>query len=149
MTPILELCRELPECRFGTGETVLEEGQKSGVLYFMISGEVLVLKQGIKISRISEPGAVFGELSVLLDMPHMATVKALEESRFYRAANPKEFSKTHPEINVYISTLLARRLQAVTSHLVETQLQLKSKTEHVVMHRIMEALQRGLGTPAT
>jgi CRP-like cAMP-binding protein len=34
---------------------------------------------------VAEPGAVFGELSVLLDQPHTADVRALETSQFHIA----------------------------------------------------------------
>jgi CRP-like cAMP-binding protein len=147
--PVLEMCRDLPECRLAAGATLLEEGQSAGVLYFLISGEVEVLKQGIQIDCVSEPGSVFGEISLLLNLPHTATVKALMDSRFHRAQNPSEFSRTHPELYAHISTLLAHRLHSLTDHLVETRLQLKFGAEHAVSHRITEALQRCFITPAS
>jgi CRP/FNR family cyclic AMP-dependent transcriptional regulator len=42
-------------------------------------------KNGVEIATVTEPGAVFGELSVLLDQPHTADVRALEASQFYVA----------------------------------------------------------------
>jgi CRP-like cAMP-binding protein len=149
MKSILEMCHDLPERCLAAGEILLEEDQRAGVLYFLISGEVEILKRGIEIDCVSEPGSVFGEMSVLLGLPHMATVKALTDSRFYCAQNPSEFSRTHPELYLQVSTLLAQRLQSVTNHLVETRLQLKAEHEHHLAHRIMEALQKCLGTPAT
>jgi CRP-like cAMP-binding protein len=34
---------------------------------------------------VNEPGAVFGEISALLDRPHTADVRALKPSQFYIA----------------------------------------------------------------
>jgi CRP-like cAMP-binding protein len=43
------------------------------------------VKEDTEIARVAEPGAVFGELSVLLDQPHTADVRALETSQFHIA----------------------------------------------------------------
>ena len=42
---------------------------------------------------MAEPGAVFGELSVLLDKPHTAEVRALEPSQFHVANAATLFSQ--------------------------------------------------------
>ena len=50
--------------------------------------------------RVTEPGAVFGELSVLLDQPHTADVRAVTASQFHvadaasllRATRPRSFT---------------------------------------------------------
>ena len=49
------------------------------------AGAVAVVKEGVEIAGVTEPGAVFGELSVLLDQPHTADVRALEASQFHVA----------------------------------------------------------------
>jgi CRP-like cAMP-binding protein len=143
------MCDQLPELQLEPGDALLQEGDRAGVFYFLISGEVEILKHGIQIDLVSEPGAVFGEMSFLLNSPHMATVRALTHSRFYRAENPSDFSRSHPDLYMHVSMLLARRLQSVTDHLVETRLQLKSETEHALRRRLSEALRRCLTTPAS
>jgi len=40
------------------------------------------VKEDTEIAQVVEPGAVFGELSILLDQPHTADVRALETSQF-------------------------------------------------------------------
>ena len=40
------------------------------------------MKDETEIATVAEPGAVFGELSILLDQPHTADVLALETSQF-------------------------------------------------------------------
>jgi hypothetical protein len=43
---------------------------------------VEVVKDGVQIANVSAPGAVLGEQAVLLDQPHCADVRTLEQSEF-------------------------------------------------------------------
>jgi hypothetical protein len=43
-------------------------------LLILKEGAVAVVKEGVEIAEVAEPGAVFGGLSVLLDQPHTADV---------------------------------------------------------------------------
>src|SRR4051812_31819651 len=61
-----------PSVRFEVGETVLVAGVTSGRLLVLRSGAVEVVKDGTRLAEVSEPGAVFGELSLFLDRPHTA-----------------------------------------------------------------------------
>jgi len=74
-----------PIATFQAGETVLTAASTTGRLLMLRKGAVAVLKEGVEIATVTEPGAVFGELSVLLDQPHTADVRALEASQFYVA----------------------------------------------------------------
>ena len=75
----------LPVVTYQAGETVLSTASTTGRLLILKEGEVAVVKEGLEIARVTEPGAVFGELSVLLDQPHTADVRALENSQFHVA----------------------------------------------------------------
>ena len=68
----------LPLASYGAGETVLTEGTKTGRLLILKSGAVSIVKSGTEIDQVAEPGAVFGELSALLDQPHTADVRTLK-----------------------------------------------------------------------
>jgi len=59
---ILEKCADAPQQRLLSGAILLSEGETSGRLFV---------------------GAVFGEMSVLLNRPHTAPVKAASEVRVY------------------------------------------------------------------
>jgi CRP/FNR family transcriptional regulator, cyclic AMP receptor protein len=61
---------------------VFAAGTKTGRLLILRKGAVVIVKDDIEIARVAEPGAVFGELSILLDKPHTAHVRALETSEF-------------------------------------------------------------------
>ena len=75
----------LPLATYQAGETVLTAGSATGRLLILKEGAVEVVKEGVQIAKVTEPGAVFGELSVLLDKPHTADVRALETSQLHVA----------------------------------------------------------------
>ena len=57
----------LPLATYRAGETVLSTAATTGQLQVLKEGAVAVVKEGVEIAGVTEPGAVFGELSVLLD----------------------------------------------------------------------------------
>jgi CRP-like cAMP-binding protein len=75
----------LPLATYEAGETVLAAGSRTGRLLILRSGKVSIVKENIEIAKVAEPGAVFGELSALLNQPHTADVCALEASQFHVA----------------------------------------------------------------
>ena len=72
----------LPVATYQAGETVFAAGSRTGRLLILRKGAVVIVKEDVEIAKVAEPGAVFGELSVLLDQPHTAHVRALETSQF-------------------------------------------------------------------
>ena len=84
----------LPLATYEAGEIVLAAGSKTGRLLFLRKGAAAVIRDGIEIARVSEPGAVFGEISALLDQPHSADVRAVETSSFTSGMRP--LCKTWP-----------------------------------------------------
>ena len=55
----------LPLATYAAGDTVFAEGSKTGQLLILKSGAVSIVKSGTEIATVSEPGAVFGEISAL------------------------------------------------------------------------------------
>jgi len=94
------------------GDALFVEGDESQDLYFLVSGHLEVLKGDKKIAEITEPGALFGELSVLLGAKRTATVQAENEVRVLRI--PKNevstFLKEFPTVAEKITEIIARRL---------------------------------------
>jgi len=133
VNPILELCNSIPLRVFEPGATLLAEGQKSGLLYILLDGDVEIVKGDFQINVVSDPGAIFGEISVLLDLPHMATVRALSACRAHEVRDGAEFLKVHQEIAYHLAQLLARRLQGVSSYLVDLKQQFASQENHLAM----------------
>ncbi len=138
---MLDACHDLPVRTFGAGETVLADGTRSGVLYVLVSGVVAVMKGDVEINTISDPGALFGEVSALLDAPHTATVRALEPSTFRVAEDPLAFLRSRPEIALEMSRLLARRLHFVTTYLADIKRQFEGSGDHLAMvDEVLESL---------
>ena len=78
----LKRIEALPLVTYQAGENVLNAGSRTGRLLILKKGAVVIVKENIEIAKVAEPGAVFGELSTLLDQPHTADVRALEASQF-------------------------------------------------------------------
>ena len=112
----------LPLSTYGAGEMVLQEGTKTGRLLILKKGAVSVAKGGVEIAKVTEPGAVFGELSALLGEPHGADVRALEPSEFHVATG--DLLMREPAALLYVATLLARRLDLANRGLVELKSEL-------------------------
>ncbi len=115
--PVEAILAELPLVPYRAGETILRAGSKTGQLFVLKDGAVTVFKHGVEIGRVEEPGAVFGELSALLDQPHTADVQALRDSLFH-VADAAAFT-TNPTLVFYVAQILARRLVAGNNSLIE------------------------------
>lgn len=123
MRDVLASCGDLPLRDVAAGEVVLAEDGASGEMLVLAGGAVEVLKGDVQVAVVEEPGAFFGEMAVLLDRPHSATVRALEPSRFHVVAAPQRFLAEHPEVALGLARLLARRLHAMTTYLADIRRQ--------------------------
>jgi CRP-like cAMP-binding protein len=133
MPSILDLCQDLPRRTFDGGATLLEEGKTSGMLYVLIDGEVEILKGDFQINIVADPGAIFGEISVLLGIPHMATVRALRPCTAHAIEGGDAFLQSHQDIAYHLSKLLAQRLHGVTTYLVDLKRQFEDRDDHLAM----------------
>jgi CRP/FNR family transcriptional regulator, cyclic AMP receptor protein len=113
----------LPVVKHPAREVVLTAGSKTGGLLFLRIGTVEVVKDGVQIASVNAPGSVFGELAVLLDQPHTADVRTLEQSEFYVAEAPAILAGD-PTVALYVAAILARRLDAANRWLVAVKRQL-------------------------
>ena len=107
-------------------------------------GAVAVVKEGVEIARVTEPGAVFGELSVLLDQPHTADVRALEASQFH-VADAASMLRIDPIALVYVATLLAQLLESANRGLLELKRQVQAGDPCSVIGRTVEKIEGLLG----
>jgi CRP/FNR family transcriptional regulator, cyclic AMP receptor protein len=123
---------------------VLAAASTTGRLLILRKGAVAVLKEGVEIATVTEPGAVFGELSVLLDQPHTADVRALEASQFY-VADASTLLRVDPIALLYVATVLARRLDDANQALVELRRQLQAGQRRSVIEKTAEEMEGLLG----
>jgi CRP-like cAMP-binding protein len=122
------------------GETVIADGSKTGRLLILKKGTVTIEKEGTKIANVTEPGAVFGELSILLDQPHTADVRTLETSHF-RVANAAALLAQNPIAVLYIAKMLAHRLDAANHALIQLKNQLQTGEPNNVIAKTVSKLE--------
>jgi CRP/FNR family transcriptional regulator, cyclic AMP receptor protein len=134
----------LPLVTYQKGETVLAAGSKTGRLLVLERGAVEIVKGGLEIARVTTPGAVLGELSVLLDKPHTADVRALETSQF-RVADAAALLGKDPVATLYIGIALARRLDSANEALIELKRQLAAGQPQEVIGKTVDKIEALLG----
>ena len=105
---------------YQAGATVLARGTTTGKLLVLIEGVVEVVRDGRHIAEIAEPGAVFGELALLLDRPHTADVRTLAPSTFH-VADGRTILRVDSTTTLYVAVVLAQRLTTVNRYLVEVR----------------------------
>jgi CRP/FNR family cyclic AMP-dependent transcriptional regulator len=133
MGSILDHCGDAPLQELAPGTVLLPEGKTSGHLYVLKSGTVEVLRGDTQVAVVEELGAVFGEMSVLLKRPHTATVRALTPISVYVFDDAERFLRSNPEIAFFLGRLLAERLNAATTYLVDLKRQFESHSDHLCM----------------
>ena len=74
-----------------------------------------------------------GEMSILLDAPHSAEVRASAESRVIRLENPGAVLLERPRILIHICRVLAHRLTSATRYLVDVKRQFADAGGHLEM----------------
>lgn len=119
MSRILELCQSLSTQSFAPGTVLFAEGKQSGVLCILVEGKVEILKDEFQVDTVSEPGAVIGEMSILLNAPHTATVRAVTECRAHWIEDGDAFLKSNKEVAYDFLKILAQRLSGATTHLTD------------------------------
>jgi CRP/FNR family transcriptional regulator, cyclic AMP receptor protein len=130
----------LPVVKHQAQEAVLTAGSKTGGLHFLRSGTVEVIKDGVQIASVNAPGSVFGELAVLLDQPHTADVRTLEQSEFYVADAPAILA-SDPTVALYVAAILARRLDAANRWLVAVKRHVQTDEPHNVIGKAVEKVE--------
>jgi CRP/FNR family cyclic AMP-dependent transcriptional regulator len=128
-----------PLATYQAGETVFAAASTTGRLLILKRGAVTVVKEGVEIARVTEPGAVFGELSALLDQPHTAEVRALEASQFH-VADAATLLRVDPIALLYVATVLARRLDGANQALIELKRQVQAGEPRSVIGKTVEKM---------
>jgi CRP-like cAMP-binding protein len=123
----------LPTRSCAEGEVVLTAGSTTGQLLFLKDGVVEVVKDGVRIARVAEPGAVLGEMSALLGQPHTAEVKATAPSTFYVVDDARSFLEQNAAAAYHVAMILAQRLDALNRYLVDARSQFRGFDDHVGM----------------
>jgi CRP-like cAMP-binding protein len=129
----------LPVETYDADETVFAEGTKTGRLLILKSGMVGIYKGDIEFAQVAEPGAVFGELSALLDAPHSADVRALEASEFHVADAAALLQD--PAALLYVTIVLARRIDAANQGLLQLKTMLEAGESRGLIDKTLDGIE--------
>jgi CRP/FNR family cyclic AMP-dependent transcriptional regulator len=122
MTDMLALTAHLPEVELIPGQAVIHEGSSGEAIWILVSGALRIRKGDIPVNTITQPGALVGEISVLLGTDHGATVEVIEPSRLRYAVDGRSLL-SDPAIITLVAIGLAERLNFVTSYLADLKYQ--------------------------
>jgi CRP-like cAMP-binding protein len=145
MREVLDYCSGAIQRSIPAGTVILHEGGTTGHLYVLIEGRLEVLKGDTVVANIVEPGAVVGEMSVLLDKPHTATVRAASDSTVFEFEDAASFLRDQPAVALLIARLLAQRLNVATTYLADIMHQYAGHGDHLAM--VGEILQSMINLP--
>jgi CRP/FNR family cyclic AMP-dependent transcriptional regulator len=145
MREILDYCKGGAQREVPAGTVLIHEGSKTGRLFVLIKGRLEVIRGDNVVAALSEPGAVTGEMALLLDRPHTATVRAAADSTIYEFADAASFLNEQPAVALLIARLLAQRLNVATTYLADLMKQYAGHGTHLEM--VGEILQSMISLP--
>jgi CRP-like cAMP-binding protein len=145
MHAVLDYCAGATRREVPAGTLVLQEGSKTGHLFVLLEGRLEVIKGDSVVAVLTEPGALLGEMSVLLDQPHTATVRAAADSVVYEFDDAAAFLRDKPAVALLIARLLAQRLNVANTYLADLMHQYAGHGNHLSM--VGEILQSMINLP--
>jgi CRP-like cAMP-binding protein len=145
MREILDYCGGASQREVPAGTVLIQQGGKTGRLFVLITGRLEVIRGDSVVAVLAEPGAVTGEMSLLLDRPHTATVRAAADSTIYEIDDAASFLDRQPAVARLIARLLAQRLNVATTYLSDLMTQYAGHGTHLEM--VGEILQSMISLP--
>jgi CRP/FNR family cyclic AMP-dependent transcriptional regulator len=130
---MLESSARLPTQAFAAGDIAIAQGQPSGRLLVLVEGSVVVERDGIAFARVSGPGAVFGEMSIVLGRPASATVRCEVDSMFRVAEDGAAWLNASPDVAMDLLRINAARVDALSGYLVDIRRQYAEHGTHLEM----------------
>jgi CRP-like cAMP-binding protein len=123
MDAFLELAADLPRQSLNEGETLLREGTVPGRLFVLLRGSLLIQKEDVPITMIRDAGSCVGEVSLLLGIPATADVVAAEPTVVAVVDDAARQLDVHPDLARALATMLATRVQHMTTYLADLKRQ--------------------------
>ena len=130
---LLALCSDLPVEDVPTGEVLISEGSEPTRMYVLRSGAVVVKRDATAIARIDSPGAILGEMSIVLGKPATATVVAESDVTVHVVDDPETFLMQRPGAALAVLRTTAARLDGLTQYLVDVKQQYAGMDGHMGM----------------
>jgi CRP-like cAMP-binding protein/Fe-S-cluster-containing hydrogenase component 2 len=97
---------------FSRGSTIIEQGQSGAALYIIEAGQVVVEQEGETVATLKE-GNFFGEISLFLNAPHRASVRAVTPTEVLKlpAAEFHRLLEQRPDLQRQLRTLIEARIR--------------------------------------
>jgi CRP/FNR family transcriptional regulator, cyclic AMP receptor protein len=95
------------------------QGEMGRAFFVVVSGKVKVVREGVLISTLG-PGSFFGEMSLLEELPRVATVTTAEPTTVL-VVHGRDFDKlvgALPSVDRKMIVVLARRLREIEARYV-------------------------------
>jgi CRP-like cAMP-binding protein len=64
-------------CEYQAGEEIIIEGEFDRWIYFLLNGEVEIIKDNQIVGRLNKIGDLFGEMSIIDDAPRSTSIRAI------------------------------------------------------------------------
>ena len=141
MASILTLVRSEPVRQLARGEILIEAGGQGGQMFVLETGRLTVSRDGVDVAIIAEPGALIGEMAVLLGTDHSATVTADVASTVRVIDDALAFLERTPIVALHVATLACERLDRTTALLVQLRKDSEGRSgEQSLLGRIFSSL---------
>lgn len=131
MNDHLEYFKEMRKTPIPADTEIIIEGNRSGLMFILIKGCLEVRRGGIVIAQINEAGALVGEMSILLDIPHTASVWTRANCEVYVIENAETFFRSNAELSWKMARSLAQRLNAASTYLADIKKQFSGSGNHL------------------
>ncbi len=133
MADLLELSSDLPLVTVPAGDTLIEEGDEPHRMYVLVEGAVTIEREGVAFAQGDTPGSIFGEMSVVLNRPATATVRATTDIQVRAIEEPERFLLERPGAALVVLRTTAMRLDGLTQYLVDVKSQFAEQEGHLGM----------------
>lgn len=97
---------------FRDGEEIFEEGQAGNLMYVIIHGDVVIMKQGAVIDRLAE-GDIFGEMSLVDTQPRSAAAIAKGDTLLLPVDRDRfaQLVQEEPDFALSVMAIISTRLR--------------------------------------
>lgn len=102
---------------FAAGEVIAKEGEKAHCFYVLVDGKVGVYRNNNAIAEFSKPGEIVGEISLILNKPRTAEIRAITVcNMLVISGDIDEIMRMYPDISKKLIKSLAERLERTINH---------------------------------
>jgi CRP-like cAMP-binding protein len=138
--------------RFGAGELVFREGDRSDTCYVVRSGRVRAVRghtdgRTLTLATFGR-GEIFGELAMFEEERRSATIEALEDTELAAILGDdmRRLLRAHPDISVKLLGALGRRLRETNDRLTRQSFQtVQSRVASALAELVTTARAEGAG----